>query len=204
MTAQQRTDDWLKERLGFVTASRVADVLAVGRSGEATTRFNYKWDLITQRLTNQIQESYQNDAMLWGVEKEPIARIAYETKTGLFVEEVGFIKHPTINWVGCSPDGLVNEGGLEIKCPNSQTHLQTINAKKAPAKYIPQIQMSMWVTNRAWWDFVSFDPRLPEELQYFCIRVPRDDEYINDMEQKVVQFLNEVDYEINNLRSKNA
>lgn len=204
--SEQGSIEWLQDRLGYVTASRVADVMAVGRNGEATTRANYKWELITQRLTNRVVESYQNEAMAWGTQTEPQARVVYEIKSNVFVDQTGFEKHPTIKWVGASPDGLIDtDGGLEIKCPNSSTHLQTLKTQKVPTKYIPQMQMGMWVTGRKWWDFVSFDPRLPDDLQYFCKRVDRDDEYIAEMEAKVLEFLAEVEQEIILLkRNQNA
>lgn len=198
---QQGTKEWLLERLGHVTASKITDVLAKGKTGgEAKTRESYRWELITQRLTGQIEEGFKNSAMEWGTQTEPEARIHYEASNGVFVEQVGFIRHPTIKWVGASPDGLIDkDGGLEIKCPNSTTHLQTIQSGVSPAKYYGQMQMGMWVTGRKWWDFVSYDPRVPKNLRYFCIRVPRDEAYIANMEREVVEFLREVENAVSNL-----
>jgi putative phage-type endonuclease len=189
---EQRTDEWFKARLGKVTASRVADVLAKIKTGEAAARKNYKMELVVQRLTGQQQESFTNAAMEWGTATEPQARMAYEAHTSSFVEEKGFVDHPTIEWFGCSPDGVVGEGLIEIKCPNTATHIETIIDEKAPSKYIPQMQCQMAVTNAKWCDFVSFDPRVPEELQLFVVRVDRDQEYIDQMEVEVKQFLSEV------------
>lgn len=198
---QQGTTEWLTERLGHVTASRITDVLAKGKSGEAKTRESYRWELVSQRMTGIIKDGFTNKAMEHGTATEPEARIHYEVTHGVFVDQVGFLKHPTIKWVGASPDGLVgDEGGLEIKCPNTDTHLQTIASGKAPAKYYGQMQMGMWVTGRKWWDFVSYDPRIQQKnLRYFCVRVMRDEEYIADMEREVLLFLSEVEEVINNL-----
>jgi putative phage-type endonuclease len=200
----QGTADWLAERLGHVTASRITDVLAKGKTGEAETRKKYKWELVAQRMTGISEDSYTNKAMEWGTDKEPDARLEYEARMGLFVDQVGFIKHPYIPFVGASPDGLIDQdGGLEIKCPNSVTHLQTIQSGKAPSKYIGQMQMGMWVTGRKWWDFVSYDPRVKKNLQFFTVRVERDDDYIANMEQEVLAFLREVEEVIFNLSGEN-
>ena len=139
--------------------------------------------------------------MQWGTETEPQARMAYEAQTNNLVDEEGFIDHPSIANLGCSPDGLVGDSGLiEIKCPNSKTHIDTLLSGKAPSKYIPQMQTQMAVTGRKWCDFVSFDPRLPEDLQLFIVRVERDDEYIANLEKEVSAFLQEVDETVNKLK----
>jgi putative phage-type endonuclease len=197
----QGTQEWLMERLGHVTASRVKDVLAKVKTGEAKTREDYRWELVTQRMTGIVQESYKNSAMEWGTQTEPDARIEYEVRHGNFVTQTGFIKHPTIAWVGASPDGLVDEDGcIEIKCPNTKTHLQTLQSGTAPSQYYGQMQMQMWVTGKQWCDFVSYDPRVTKRnLRFFCIRVDRDNEYIANMEQEVLSFLEEVEAVIFNL-----
>jgi hypothetical protein len=190
---EQGTTAWKMERLGHITASRIADVLATVKTGEAKGREKYRWEIVTQRITNEITEGYTNEAMAWGTATEPQARVMYAIKNTTLVEQVGFVKHPTLQWVGASPDGLVDEDGLiEIKCPNTDTHLQTILGDKAPSKYVPQMQMQMWVTGREWCDFVSYDPRLPDDLSYFCKRVKRDNSFIAKMEVEVKQFLDEV------------
>lgn len=195
---EQRTDEWYKARLGKVTASKVSAVLA---KKDSATRADYLTDLVLERLTGTQQEFYQNEAMQWGTDTEPQARMAYEAETGNLVDELGFIDHPTIANFGCSPDGVIGEDGLiEIKCPNSKTHLSTLLSKKAPSKYIPQMQTQMAVMNRQWCDFVSFDPRLPEELQLFVVRVNRDDEYIAKLEEEVSIFLEEVDETVTKLK----
>jgi putative phage-type endonuclease len=189
---EQRTEEWFAARLGKVTASRVADVLAKIKSGESASRKNYKMELVVQRLTNKVGESFTNAAMEWGTEQEPFARMAYEAHTGTFVKEEGFVDHPTIEGFGCSPDGIVGEGLIEIKAPNTANHIETILENKAPSKYIPQMQCQMAVTGAKWCDFVSFDPRVPEDLQLLVVRVERDQEYIDSMEVEVKQFLSEV------------
>lgn len=198
---EQRTEEWFKARLGKVTASRVADVLAKTKTGVSASRANYLTELVVERLTGQQAELYMNDAMQWGTDTEPQARMAYEAEKGVLVDEVGFIDHPSIHFFGCSPDGLVGQDGLiEIKCPNSKTAVETILSGKAPSKYIPQMQTQMAVTGRAWCDFVSFDPRLPEDLQLFVVRVDRDEEYIANLEKEVSAFLQEVDETVTKLK----
>lgn len=200
---EQGSKEWLELRLGKVTASRIADVLAKGKSGEALSREDYRYELVVQRLTGDPGESFTNAAMEWGTATEPQARIIYEAEAGVFVEQVPFILHPTIKWFGCSPDGLVRDTGLvEIKCPNSKTHIKYLNAGKPPAKYVPQMQCQMAVTGRQWCDFVSFDPRLPKDLQLFVVRLDRDEDYIKSMEAEVVKFLSEVETMFKQLKEK--
>lgn len=199
---EQRTEEWFSARLGKVTASRVADVLAKIKSGESASRKNYKMELVVQRLTGKAGESFTNAAMEWGTEQEPFARMAYEAHTGTFVKEEGFVDHPTIEGFGCSPDGIVGEGLIEIKCPNTANHIETVLENKAPSKYIPQMQCQMACTGAKWCDFVSFDPRVPEDLQLFVVRVERDQEYIDSMEAEVKQFLSEVLDLFNQLKAR--
>jgi len=199
---EQRTEEWFSARLGKVTASRVADVLAKIKSGESASRKNYKMELVVQRLTGKAGESFTNAAMEWGTEQEPFARMAYEAHTGTFVKEEGFVDHPTIEGFGCSPDGIVGDGLIEIKCPNTANHIETVLENKAPSKYIPQMQCQMACTGAKWCDFVSFDPRVPEDLQLFVVRVERDQEYIDSMEVEVKQFLSEVLDLFNQLKAR--
>lgn len=197
----QRTDEWFAARLGKVTASRVADVIAKTKTGPSASRENYATQLVLERLTNKQAESYTNSAMQWGTETEPMARQAYELKRGLFVNETGFVDHPTIEMCGASPDGLVGADGLiEIKCPNSATHMETILTQKVPAKYIPQMMWQMSCTGRNWCDFVSFDPRFPENLQIFIERVIYDPTYVRMLELEITQFLDEVTKKVEILR----
>ena len=189
----QGSQEWLNCRIGKVTASAVADVLAKTKTGVSASRGNYLIKLAIQRVTGQIEESYTNDAMQWGIDNEDQARVAYEVASGNFVDQVGFVDHEIIDWFGCSPDGLVNNDGLvEIKCPNSATHWEYFKSKEVLKKYFIQMQAQMSCTGRKWCDFVSFDPRMPEKSQLLIIRVPRDNTFIDLMETEVMEFLMEV------------
>ena len=200
---EQGSKEWLELRLGKVTASRITDVLAKGKSGEALSREDYRYELVVQRLTGNPGESFTNAAMEWGTNNEPLARVAYEAEMGVFVNQVAFLDHPSIVNFGCSPDGLVSDEGLiEIKCPNSSTHIEYLTDDKPPAKYVPQMQCQMAVTGRQWCDFVSFDPRLPDDLQLFVARLDRDEDYIKSMEEEVVKFLSEVETMYKQLKEK--
>ena len=197
---EQRTDEWFAARIGKVTASRVADVIAKTKTGYSATRDNYMAQLVCERLTGQKGESFTNAAMQHGTETEPLARASYEALKDVLVDEVGFVPHPSIEMAGASPDGLVNDDGLlEIKCPNTATHIETLLTQSVPGKYNTQMQFQMACTGRKWCDFVSFDNRLPTELQLFVKRVPRDDVFIKQMEAEIVQFLAELDDKINKL-----
>lgn len=198
---EQRTEEWFAARLGKVTASRVSDVVAKTKSGYSASRANYMAELVCQRLTGKQGDFFQNAAMAWGTETEPFARGAYEERNGIFVEEVGFVSHPTITMAGASPDGFVGEDGLiEIKCPITATHIETLLAKEAPSKYVNQMQWQMACTGRAWCDFVSYDPRMPENMQLFVKRVMRDTNLIIELEREVERFLFEVDQKIIQLK----
>jgi len=202
---QQGTAEWHQLRLGKVTASRVADILAKTKTGASASRGNYLIELALQRVTKTIEESYTNAAMEWGTATEPQARVAYEVKTGNFVDQVAFVNHPTIDGFGCSPDGLVGDSGLiEIKCPNSATHWSYIKANEPPNKYFIQMQAQMAVTGAKWCDFVSFDPRMPERSQLLIVSVPRDPEFILFMETEIKQFLSEVEAEVNLMEKRNG
>lgn len=194
---EQRSDNWFAVRLGKVTASRIADVTAKTKTGWGAGRTNYKAQLIAERLTGQKQESFTNAAMQWGIDTEEQARIAYAFLEGQSVLEEAFVVHPTILDSGASPDGLVGDDGLvEIKCPNTATHIETLKGKTLPAKYVGQMQWQMACTGRKWCDFVSFDPRMPEDMQLFVYRLMRDDAQIAELEQTVRDFLAEVDADV--------
>ena len=200
---EQGSKEWHLSRLGKVTASRIADVLSKGKSGESASRKNYRTELVVQRLTGVPGESFTNAAMEWGTATEPFARIAYESEMGIFVDEVAFIDHPSISNFGCSPDGCIADDGLlEIKCGNTTTHIDWLLSEKAPSRYIPQMQCQMACTDRKWVDFCSFDPRIDSDLQLFIVRVERDEEYIENMEKEVKIFLQEVDDLYNQLMAK--
>jgi putative phage-type endonuclease len=197
---EQGTDAWFEARIGKVTASRVADVIAKTKTGYSTSRDNYMAQLVCERLTKQKAEGFTNAAMQHGTETEPLARLSYEVAQNVLVDEVGFVPHPSIEMAGASPDGLVGDDGLlEIKCPNTATHIETLLSQTVPGKYNTQMQFQMACTGRKWCDFVSFDNRLPAELQLFVKRVPRDDVFIKQIEAEIVQFLAELDDKITKL-----
>jgi putative phage-type endonuclease len=196
LAVEQGTPEWHELRRGKVTASRVADILAKTKTGPSASRQNYLIELALQRTTKTIEPSYTNAAMEWGIQTEPQARVAYEVATNNFVDQVAFIDHPTIQGFGCSPDGLVGDNLIEIKCPNSATHWEYFKAKEPPKKYWIQMQAQMAVTGAKWCDFVSFDPRMPERSQLLIVNVPRDSEFIVFMETEIKQFLNEVETEV--------
>ncbi len=190
----QGTDEWHAARLGRVTASRVADVIAKTKSGWGASRKNYLAELVAERLTGTAAEGFSNSAMKWGTETEPQARAAYEFYRGHDVTEVGFVIHPTIEMAGASPDGLVGDDGLiEIKCPNTSTHIDTLMNKSIAGKYVTQMQFQMACAGRAWCDWASFDPRMPEDLRLFVKRIHRDDAAINGLNEAVIEFLAEID-----------
>ena len=199
---EQRTEEWFAARCGKVTASRVADIIAKTKSGPSASRENYLAQLVCERMTGKPAESYSNSAMQWGTDTEPQAREAYEFANDIEVVEVGFIDHPTILMSGASPDGVVGEGLLEIKCPNTATHLDTLIGGKVPKKYITQMMWQMACMEKEWCDFVSFDPRLPEAMQMFVARVHYDKDVVADMENEVVKFLGEVDAKVKLLKEK--
>jgi putative phage-type endonuclease len=198
----QGSDEWKQLRLGKVTASRVADMVARTKSGWGASRANYAAQLIAERLTGQPAESYVNAAMQHGTDTEPEARNAYEFYHGVTVEQVAFVPHPTIADAGCSPDGLVGDNGMvEIKCPMTATHLDTLLGQSTPSKYIDQMQFQMSCCGRQWADFVSYDPRLPEHMRLFVRRVERDDNRIAELEAEAVAFLKEIASKIEQLEN---
>lgn len=193
---EQGSEEWLQARVGRATASRFSDVMASIRSGEAASRKNYRAELVVERLTGQPVESYKSPAMEWGNEYEPVARLKYELTTGNNVEECGLFIHNSI-MAGASPDGLVNDDGLlEIKNPTTATHIATLRKQEVPRQYYWQVMGQLWLTGRKWCDFVSYDPRMPANAQYFTTRVLRDDEAIADLEDNIVTFLAGVDEEV--------
>lgn len=200
---QQRSPEWYAARLGKVGASRIADLMARTKSGYSTSRDNYMAELICERLTGVNHEGYLNSAMQWGIDNEATAKNAYSFMTDYVIEEAGFIDHPTIAMAGCSPDGLIGDDGLiECKCPITSTHLGTLISETIEGKYQFQMQFQMAVTGRAWCDFVSFDPRLPGEMQLWMKRVRRDDMKIKEIETGVSEFLAEMDAKIATLRAR--
>ncbi len=190
----QGSDDWHKHRCGSLGASQVHDVLAKTKSGYSSTRANVRARIVAERLTGLTQDSFKSSAMQWGNDTEPKARSAYSFFTGNLVTEVGLFKHPNITGTHASPDGLVgNDGLIEIKCPITATHIETLKTGKIDPKYITQMQWQMALTEREWCDFVSYDPRMPEDLSLFIQRVERDPKRIDELFNDVLVFLQEVE-----------
>lgn len=194
---EQRTDQWWEARLGKVTASRIADAVAKTKSGWGAGRANYLAELVAERLTGVSANGYTNAAMQWGIDTEPEARSAYQFYRDADVVEVGFIDHPRIDMAGASPDGLVgDEGMVEIKCPQTSTHIDTLLGTPIADKYIKQMQWQMACCERQWTDFVSYDPRMPEDLKLHVERVDRDDGLIAQLEADIRTFLAELDAKV--------
>ena len=202
-------ESWMAQRLGKVTASRLSDVIAKTKTGVSTSRQNYLIQLVSERLTGKKGDSFVNQAMLDGIEREAAARELYEKTRGVSVTEVGFFDHPIIKNSGASPDGAVNSeeegkyvGLIEIKCPIETTHTNTLISKSVPSKYMPQIQWQMASVspNVKWVDFISFNPNFPDIMQIFVARVERDNDYIAELEVEVVKFLDEVEQTILKLK----
>lgn len=190
---EQGTQEWLQARCGKVTASRVADIMAKTKSGYSASRGNYMAELVCERLTGVPTDTFKSAAMEWGTAQEPHARAAYEAVGGVLVEEVGFVPHSSIPDAGASPDGLVGSVGLiEIKCPNTATHIETLLSGKVPDRYNTQMQWQMACTGRTWCDYVSYDPRMPENMRLFLARVFRDQSAILAMETEVLTFIHEL------------
>ena len=190
---EQGSQEWLQARCGKVTASRVADIMAKTKSGYSASRGNYMAELVCERLTGVPTDTFKSAAMEWGTAQEPHARAAYEAVGGVLVEEVGFVPHPSIPDAGASPDGLVGSVGLiEIKCPNTATHIETLLSGKVPDRYNTQMQWQMACTGRVWCDYVSYDPRMPENMRLFLTRVFRDQSAILAMETEVLTFIHEL------------
>ncbi|WP_063657925.1 lambda exonuclease family protein [Candidatus Arsenophonus triatominarum] len=198
---KQKTDEWFQARLGKVTASNLHKVLSKGRG---TTQRNYLMQLVCETLTGRREEIKTNQAIERGIALEPQARARYYlNEFDVTVTEVGFIPHPSIALFGASPDGLVNDDGLiEIKCPNTTTHIETIVTGKPKYEYLLQMHGQMMCTGRNWCDFVSYDDRLPPNLAYYKIRIIKDDNLVNEIEQAVQAFIEKLKSEINKINQK--
>ncbi len=193
-TIEQGSPEWFAQRIGKVTASRISDMLARTKTGWGAGRANYAAQLVAERLTGTVEPSYKSAAMEWGNEQEADAKLAYAFRTSQEIEPLGFADHPSIPMTGASPDGMVGADGLvEIKCPLTATHIETLLGGTTPSKYVLQMQWQMACTGRLWCDFVSFDPRMPEAMRLFVERVARDNAEIERIETEVVLFLNEVE-----------
>jgi len=202
---QQRSEEWFQARIGKATGSRIADVVAKTKTGYGASRANYMGQLIAERLTGEPAESYTNAAMQWGIDTEPYARSAYEFYYNTEVDLVGFVDHPRIDMSGASPDGRVgSDGMLELKCPNTATHIETLLTGKVADKYVIQMLWQMACDEREWCDFGSFDPRMPEEMRLFVKRVYRDDKRIKELESEIEKFLEELENKIVQLQQRAA
>ena len=202
---EQRTDEWFKARLGKVTASKIHDIMIKTKAGESTYKTKYRLQLVTERLTGKVVPVFMNNAMAHGVEYEDEAKLEYANRNKLLVgtdlTDVGMIDHPSIDWSGASPDGMVgNEGLIEIKCPQPITHTTTIETGEINKRYIHQMQWQMSCTGRQWCDFVSYHPDFPDDLKLFVKRVPRDNELIARLEEAVSTFVQEVDFKIKTIK----
>lgn len=197
----QRSTEWHEARKGRITASRLGDLMAKTKSGYSASRKNYMAELIVEILTGETPDSYTNQTMQWGIDNEANAKAVYEFITGLDVDDVGFILHPANSRTGASPDGLVGDDGMiEIKCPNTATHIDTLLYGSIPKKYILQMQWQMACAERQWCDFVSFDPRLKDDLCFWKKRINRDQNLIDEIDEEIYEFLREVDRKIAELR----
>jgi putative phage-type endonuclease len=191
---EQLSEEWRTQRLGKVTASRLGDMIAKTRSGWAASRRKYMTQLMVERWKGVPYEARQNEAMRWGSLVESEAKTAYEFFCDAEIEPAPFVNHPRIAMAGASPDGFVGVAGLvEIKCPESETHLETFVGEDVPENYLPQIQFQLACTGREWCDFVSYDPRLPASMQLWVKRVLRDAGMISHLENCVEEFLFELD-----------
>lgn len=201
----QGSPEWLEARCGRVTASRISDVMARTKTGYGASRATYEAELIAERLTGQPAERFTSAAMAWGTDTEPQARAAYSFMADADVVEVGFVPHPSIPMAGASPDGLVGDYGLvEIKAPQTATHINTLLSGTIPDKYIKQMMFQMACTGRYWCDFVSYDPRMPGDLQLWIKRVHRDQDLIAEIEGEVRTFLAGVEAKVEALMKMRA
>jgi len=199
---EQGSQEWFQARYGNASASRIKDIIAKTKSGYSASRENYMTDLVLERF-GVFPEQLDTAPIRWGKEQEPFARAMYEVNENLMVTECGFIMHPMIEKSGASPDGLIGDDGvLELKCPNTKTHFEYLLSGEPPSQYIPQMAWQIACTGRKWADFVSYDPRAPEGLQYFKVRYIPEPSYIEMLESEVKQFLIEVENKYQQLKNK--
>lgn len=199
---QQGTAEWFAAKVGKVSASRMGDLMARTQKGWGAPRKHYLAEKVAERLTGKTREKKRIASLEQRLEIEPDARAAYEFYRNVDVDLVGFIPHPTIANAGASPDGLIGlSGGVEIKCPDTDTHIEILTSGGIDRDYLLQMQFGMACTGRQWWDFVSFDPNMPEELNLYVRRVGRDDQLIAEIETNVIQFLEEVDQKVAQVRA---
>lgn len=212
---EQRSAEWFDARAGRITASRMCDVMAFSEGGEYKSgkrkgqpkevrplkaRTDYIHQLAAERLTNKPRKQVKAWALQWGQDVEPAAVAAYEAETGFIVEQAGLVIHPLYDFIGASPDFTVgDEGGGEIKCPeSSEVHLATL-LTGLPGEHIEQIQGGLWVTQRKWWDFISYHPDFPQKTRLYVQRVDRDNEYIAKLADACISLESEVQAILNQL-----
>ena len=199
---EQGTQEWHEARCGKVTASRIADLMATTKSGPGASRAKYMGELIAERLTGVPRDGFTSAAMQWGTDTEPRARASYSLARLVKVEPAPFVPHPEIEGTGASPDGFVRDEGLiEVKCPETHTHIDTLRAQTVPDKYVKQVQWQLACTGRAWCDFVSYDPRMPDHMRLWIKRVDRDERAIGKITEAVREFLAELDATVAELRT---
>ena len=199
----QRSPEWMALRVGKLTSSAANDLLTTIKSGESAARKNLRIRLALERLTGKSQETgYVSPAMQWGIDNEEAALREYEARTGQIVEAVGFCDLPEM-WAGCSPDSFVygSKGTVSVKCPNSATHYEFLKSRKIPTEYVRQNLHEMWVLGTEFVDFVSYDPRFEERLQYLCVRHERRQSEIDAYNDTALAFLAEVTIDINDMRN---
>lgn len=201
----QQSPEWIAARVGRATGSRADCILAKGKGGaEATTRRNYRIQLVAERLTGKTQEDeFLSRDMQRGQEKEPLARALHEARTGLLVRETGFLAM-TEFMAGCSLDGDVDDftGIVSYKRPKASTHVKYLKEARLPPEYCAQAMHEMWVVGAEWYEFVSFCDALPEHLQLFTVRVFRNEFDISGYEAEIRKFLAEVQIEYNDLKNR--
>lgn len=200
----QGSQEWLESRIGCLTASRIADAVAKRKRGteDLQSRIDLRIDLAVERVTNKPTASFVSEWMTRGVELEPLARAAYELRTNTETEQLGFVLHDSIEWSGCSPDGLVGRDGMvQFKCPKPSTHAQYLLGECVPEEYTPQMMWEMACCDRQWSDFASYCPDFPEPLDLFICRLPRDEKRIAEMQAEAVKFLSEVEALVIRLKS---
>ncbi|GAG34018.1 unnamed protein product, partial [marine sediment metagenome] len=203
---EQGSPEWFQMRCGKLTASKLALAVTRTKGGWCASRENVMVEIACERLTGRPTESFTSMAMQWGKDTEPLARMAYSFETGHEVKEVAFVDHPDIEWSGASPDGVIKKGNglVEIKCPNSATHLKTLTGGAIPKKYLFQMAWQMACTGAAWCDYASYDPRMPDNLQLHITRVPLDEDLVSQLEQDAKEFLSEVDVIVHKLQAMGA
>lgn len=193
--SEQGTEEWLKARMGCATASCFKDIIAVSKSTgkPLKAREDYLWKLAVERLYDRHSESTSARSLEWGTALEPFAKQTYQIEKGVLIDNSGFVLHPTIEFCGASPDGLIDKnGGIEIKCPKDERiHMQTWRFGMSP-DHLPQVQGNIWINDREWFDFISYDPRAPRGLRLYVQRIIRNDKYIKALESHVVEFLDDV------------